>query len=553
MQRRITITAITLSLLLGLALWSLGHDAQRQKPLSAAPISSAEALPNLQGEAALAHLKQRGIYQTIRRQLEAEHYRIRPLPAGSAPAGQAAYRADNLAQQMRADFAPDGLRLSPGQQSQGQWQSRMKLIGYGYGAQLLPASAARLTAAGNRIEIHHQFPTPDSQPPIVEWYVNTAAGLEHGFDLPAPPGVKTGQEPLRVALALEGELRAEAVEGGQALEFKDDAGQRLLRYDHLVVRDGGGRELEARMAVRMEGGEGEVWLEVDDRDAVWPVTIDPTFTQQQRLEASDAAAFDYFGDSVAISGETVVVGAWNDDGTAGTNQGSAYVFVRNGRGGWSQQQNLKASDAVAQDHFGLSVAISGETVVVGAPYDDGAAGMDKGSAYVFVRSGGVWSQQQKLNASDASRHDRFGDSVAISEETVVVGAPYNDGAAGIDQGSGYVFVPEYNFSGFFPPVNNPPALNGETAGRNTAVKFSLSGNQGLNIFAAGYPASQQITCSSGAVRADIEQTAGRSSYDAATDTYTYVWKTENSWLGTCRRLIVRLNDGSDHVAFFGFK
>ena len=361
MKRRTIKT--TLSLLLGLALWSFGHD-ERQKTLSAAPISSAEALPNLQGEAALAHLKQRGIYQTIRRQLEAEHYRIRPLPAGGAPVGQAAYRADNHAQQLRADFAPDGLRLSPRQESQGQWQSRMKLIGYGYGAQILPASAARLTAAGNRIEIHHQFPTPDSQPPIVEWYVNTAAGLEHGFDLPAPPGVKTGQEPLRVALALEGELRAEAVEGGQALEFKDDAGQRLLRYDHLVVRDGGGRELEARMAVRMEGGEGEVWLEVDDRDALWPVTIDPTFTQQQKLEASDAAAGDDFGFSVAISGETVVVGAPVDDGAAGIDQGSAYVFVRSG-GVWSQQQKLEASDAAADDHS-ASVAISGETVVVGA-------------------------------------------------------------------------------------------------------------------------------------------------------------------------------------------
>ena len=431
-QRRIIITAITLSLLLGLALWSLGQDAQRQNTLSAAPISSAEALPNLQGEAAVAHLKQRGIYQTIRRELEAEHYRIRPLPAGGAPVGQAAYRADNHAQQLRADFAPDGLRLSPRQESPGQWQSRMKLIGYGYGAQLLPASAARLTAAGNRIEIHHQLPTPNSQPPIVEWYVNTAAGLEHGIDLPAPPGVKTGQEPLRVALALEGELRAEAVEGGQALEFKDDAGQRLLRYDHLVVRDGGGRELEARMAVRMEGGKGEVWLEVDDRDAVWPVTIDPTFTQQQKLVASDAAVVDVFGYSVAISGETVVVGA---NGTEGPHQGAVYVFVRSG-GVWSQQQKLEASDAAESEFFGESVAISGETVVVGTPFD----AINKGAAYVFVRSGGFWTQQQKLEASDAALADVFGLSVAISGETVVVGAPGDDGTAGFNQGSAYVFV-----------------------------------------------------------------------------------------------------------------
>ena len=79
----------------------------------------------------------------------------------------------------------------------------------------------------------------------------------------------------------------------------------------------------------------------------------------------------------------------------------------------------------------------------------------------------------------------------------------------------------------------------------------------MNIFAAGYPVSQQIACSGGAPVSDIEQTvtAGGSSlsYDAATDTYTYVWKTENSWAGTCRQLIVRLNDGSDHVAFFKFK
>jgi hypothetical protein len=440
MVTRTVVLAGVLSLLLGLTLWSFGHD-ERQNTLSAAPIRSAEALPTLQGEAALAHLKQRGIDQTIRRQLEVEHYRIRPLPAGGAPVGEAAYRADNQAQQLRADFAPDGLRLSPRQESQGRWQSRMKLIGYGYGAQILPASAARLTAAGNRIEIHHQFPTPDSQPPIVEWYVNTAAGLEHGFDLPAPPGVKPGREPLRVALALEGELRAEAVEGGQALEFTDDAGQRLLRYDHLVVRDGGGRELEARMAVRMEGGEGEVWLDVDDRDAVWPVTIDPIFTQQQKLEASDAAAGALFGNSVAILGETVVVGAPRDAGATGSNLGSAYVFVRSG-GVWSQQQRLEASDAAERDLFGTSVAISGETVVVGTDGDDGPAGNDQGSAYVFVRSGGVWSQQQKLENPDPTGGEFFGISVAISGETIVVGTPEDeDGAAGVDQGSAYVFAP----------------------------------------------------------------------------------------------------------------
>ena len=144
--------------------------------------------------------------------------------------------------------------------------------------------------------------------------------------------------------------------------------------------------------------------------------------------ASDAAAYDEFGNSVAISGETVVVGAplmirRRPD------QGSAYVFVRSGVV-WSEQQKLVASDAAADDLFGDSVAISGETVVVGALVMIGAAGIHQGSAYVFVRSGGVWSQQQKLEASDAAADDNFGESVAISGETMVVGAPSDDGAAG---------------------------------------------------------------------------------------------------------------------------
>jgi hypothetical protein len=117
--------------------------------------------------------------------------------------------------------------------------------------------------------------------------------------------------------------------------------------------------------------------------------------------------------------------------------------------------------------------------------------------------------------------------------------------------------PPYNFNGFFPPVENPPAFNNVNAGRATPIKFSLGGDQGLNIFVPGYPVSQQIACSDGAPSNEVEETvtAGSSSlsYDAETDTYTYVWKTEKSWAGTCRKLIVRLNDGSEHLAFFKFK
>jgi len=114
----------------------------------------------------------------------------------------------------------------------------------------------------------------------------------------------------------------------------------------------------------------------------------------------------------------------------------------------------------------------------------------------------------------------------------------------------------YNFSGFFQPVDNQPTLNAVKAGQSVPVKFALGGNQGLSIFAAGYPKSQQITCGGGAVD-DIEQTvtAGSSSlsYDATTQQYTYVWKTDTTWAGTCRQLLVRLADGTDHLANFQFK
>ena len=118
----------------------------------------------------------------------------------------------------------------------------------------------------------------------------------------------------------------------------------------------------------------------------------------------------------------------------------------------------------------------------------------------------------------------------------------------------YIFWP---FTGFFQPVDNPPTVNVVNAGRAIPVKFSLSGDKGLNIFAVGFPVSQQIACSDGSPVSEIEQTvtAGGSSlsYDAESDTYTYVWKTEEQWAATCRQLIVRLNDGSERVAFFKFK
>jgi uncharacterized protein (DUF2345 family) len=166
-------------------------------------------------------------------------------------------------------------------------------------------------------------------------------------------------------------------------------------------------------------------------------------TETAKLTASDGAVADEFGFSVAISGDTVAVGALGDDIGANSNQGAAYVFVKPS-GGWSgnltENAKLTAFDGAAFDLFGFSVAISGDTVVVGAPRKNSS----QGAAYVFVKPSGGWSgnltENAKLTAFDGAAFDEFGNSVAVSGDTVVVGAPFDDIGANTDQGAAYVFV-----------------------------------------------------------------------------------------------------------------
>jgi len=164
-----------------------------------------------------------------------------------------------------------------------------------------------------------------------------------------------------------------------------------------------------------------------------------SWSQQDHLFASDAGAEDRFGNKVAIHGDTIVVGAQYWDGPSANGTGCAYVFTRSA-GNWSQQARLVADDFEAGDEFGCAVAISGELIVVGSCQDNTVAGSDPGSAYVFVRSGGAWTQQGHLFADDARPNDHFGASVAISGKTVVVGAFADDTAAGDSAGSVYVFT-----------------------------------------------------------------------------------------------------------------
>jgi|GEM_PF-2973553 len=163
-----------------------------------------------------------------------------------------------------------------------------------------------------------------------------------------------------------------------------------------------------------------------------------TWPQQAKLTASDGSSSDDFGSSVAISGDTALIGAVFDTHAGGTQAGSAYVFVRDGEN-WTEQAKLLTLDPAATDFFGYRVALAGDTALVAKRHNAGGSFFFS-SVYVFVRSGTNWIQQGELRAIDAASSDYFGDSVAVSGDTALVGAPGADPAGDNDAGAVYVFV-----------------------------------------------------------------------------------------------------------------
>ncbi len=235
-----------------------------------------------------------------------------------------------------------------------------------------------------------------------------------------------------------------------------DAGDRFA-WDLAVAVDGGtvaiGAHYEGSDATGVNGDDSN--NDAERSGAVYVFVHDGTsWSQQAYLKASNTDAGDQFGKSVGIDGDTIVVGAHFEssnatgiDGDQTNNavptSGAAYVFVRS-NGSWSQQAYLKASNTGFNDQFGGSVAVDGETVVVGAALEDSNAtgingnqsnnsAQNSGAAYVFVRSDGSWSQQAYLKASNTDSDDEFGRSVALSGDILAVGTGFEDSnATGVD-------------------------------------------------------------------------------------------------------------------------
>ena len=263
---------------------------------------------------------------------------------------------------------------------------------------------------------------------------------------------------------------------GSAYIFERDGAGNWSEVQKLTASDGAVED-KFGWSVSISGDYAVIGAYLDDSGSAYVFKRSGSagnWSEVEKLTASDAAEGDRFGYAVSIVGNTVVVGAYYDTNIDnGSLSGSAYVFERDGAGNWSEVQKLTASDAAASDYFGRSVSSSGNTMVIGADYDDDN-GSASGSAYVFERDGfGNWSEVQKLTASDGAVGDYFGWKVLISGEALVVSANYDDDNAD-NSGSAYVF--ERDGDGIWQEIQKLTASDG-AASDYFGRSVSISGNK----------------------------------------------------------------------------
>lgn len=302
------------------------------------------------------------------------------------------------------------------QGKQGNWG--MGLVEWGDGKTNQALQGSRFTADANRLSLQRG--------PLEEWFANTSLGLEHGFTISAPPVGKALSDPLTLVMEQLGDLSAVVEENRLGLAVGRSGEAAVYQYDGLMAFDSNGKSLKTWFEMEND----RVLVRVEDQTAVYPVTVDP-WAHCARLVSTDLQAYDEFSKSIAISGNTVVVGAPRYDRGGGTYTGQVYVFQKPEQG-WSNLTEvavLLPSDwSPNRGSFGDDVAIWENTIFV---LDTGA--LFNGPAYfsavyVYVRPNTGWAdmtQTARLSFSyDTSDFQAiFGTWLAVNEEAVFVGVP----------------------------------------------------------------------------------------------------------------------------------
>jgi hypothetical protein len=331
------------------------------------------------------------------------------------------FQAFNPRNNQHLSFHIEGLHIEP-TRGEAPWQAELGLAGLGNESDIHPLAEAVMSAEGRRVSYRYNE--------LTQWFENGSTSLTWGFTIPSPP--EDAPDRLVLSLSVKGDLTPRWKVPGKSLDLVRSNHTAPLTWGQPRATDADGQILPSRLT--LDGSNPNIV--VDTREARFPVIIALKTTNEQKVLPLRGEAEDRFGFSVAISGTTALVGVVYADEN-GTDSGSAYIFVHDGTN-WTKQALLLPGDGETNDQFGWSVALSGDTALIGANGEDELAS-GAGAAYVFVRSGTSWSQQVKLMAGDGAAGDYFGSSVAVDTDTALVGATGDDDK-GSNAGSAYVFV-----------------------------------------------------------------------------------------------------------------
>lgn len=394
---------------------SEGNGKEAAAPLPPASIALSTSTATSQSPQAAATEDQPGLWQAF----ETARLSIQPLGTeeSSLPANQGVTAFSyHPAQGLSARYARNGVRISGESDS---WQAC-----FHYTASSAPA---HWETTGNRAECDHG----DG---VTEWFENRSEGIEHGFIVRQAPSNST--DPLRIDLKLDG-LTATTSEDPEALALLAGDGSPKLKYSGLKAWDADGTILTASMSPSAAG----IAIQVDDRGARYPITIDPLITSLeqtlQRVPTGTGSSGDLFGYSVAMDGNVAMIGARNDTTAGGAASGAVYVFEQE-NGQWIQKAILAPDAGSAGSAFGSILALSGDTVVMGIPYEDRPGQtIDSGSVYVFARSGAGWTKQAKILDPTVLSSQNFGKVVELDGSTLVISS---SDPANSSRGAVYIYT-----------------------------------------------------------------------------------------------------------------
>jgi hypothetical protein len=377
------------ALLLGAGIAVLGSNSVLRAPSTGAAASPYVAAPRAE-LAPLARL-------AVSRGLGHDDHAYRTYGVGAAAAALA-----NPAQRLSAHFDAGGVFVRA------------------------PGGTVRLSSLAGAQPFAHANVVDYRRGALTEWWANGPLGLEQGFSVGRPLSrVRT------LTVTLGGSLRPRLLPGRRGVDLIGAGGSAVLRYGQLSVSDARGRLLPAWLTLAGR----RLTIHFHAAGARYPLRIDPLI-ENAELTAGDGATGDLLGSSVAVSGSTIVVGAIRHNNY----QGAVYVFAEPASGGWATSSTptaeLTHTDSGAGDRLGSSVAVSGSTIVAGAPNMSPLHQGFRGAAYVYSEpASGGWSTTSTptvtLTASDGVTGDEFGTSVAVSGSTIAVGT--------LHHGAVYVF------------------------------------------------------------------------------------------------------------------